>query len=135
MPANEIKTVLVERRGAIGRPGPVVNFLGPLPDEASLPADARYGDAYRVDGILHVYALSGWESYGQMVGIQGDPGRGIASISYDEETGELTLTLTDATEVVTGSLFGSPPPVHVVTELPEDPDPNAFYVLHRTTSL
>lgn len=129
MPVNEIKTVLVERRGVIGRPGPVVNFLGVLPDGSPLPDDARYGDAYRVDGILHVYALSGWEPYGSMVGARGADGRGIASVSLDTETGELTLTFTDATETKTSSLFGPAIEVHVVSELPEDPDLNAFYVV------
>lgn len=39
--------------------------------------------------------------------LRGDPGRGIASIVSDPLTGALTITLTDASTVVTGPLVGT----------------------------
>ena len=57
-----------------GETGAGLNILGTLANTGELPASGDPGDAYLIDGDLHVWDGSGWENVGSIQGPKGDKG-------------------------------------------------------------
>lgn len=60
--------------GPKGEDGTSVNIKGSKDDVSQLPTDASEGDAYLINGDLHVWTGTKWDNVGNIKGPQGDSG-------------------------------------------------------------
>jgi len=61
-------------KGDDGEDGTSVTIEGSLGSASELPASARKGAGYLINGDLHVWSGSGWDNVGRIKGEQGDQG-------------------------------------------------------------